>query len=314
MPEHEFMTFRDEALPIDFYRVNAREWTSDWSDQWVAFVDLIGFASLCDTSAQTATNVLVRFHRCLNRAHQSAPSVRAFRFTDSAYFVSPDFVSLLRLVSSLQHLCLAVNSHLLERPHVLAQHFLIPRVTVAFGPVLARADLLGMHEEEPLDDVDSETFLAGSAIVAAYKAERKSAGSLVSLASDPSGLLADQDIRGNASGYIRTLFTAWADDPDWLEHDGVWDFPWLLLRPTMADDNKLWTDDRAQVLVKLEQLSRVWDLSFGSYVATRQPIETVKHFGAAQRHLSVLFQRVQGHTTVKRWSAATVRDRIRPPS
>jgi len=309
MPATTFTDFRDQVLPHAFYRVDAREWTGDWTDQWVAFADLIGFASVCERSPETATNVLVRFHRCLSRAHGGEPTVRAFRFTDAAYFVSPELLPLLRITSTLQHLCLAVNSHLLDRPRVKGEHLIITRITIARGSVLMKGAEEADDGTGRLFEVDSTTLLAGEGIVAAYKAEKRSAGFLTSFATDPTPFVIAGNVRGNYTA-ARKVLQDWVEDPSKMAHDNVWDFPWVLLRPVAPGDGLLWADDKASVLVKLEELARVWDLNFGSYVSTVQPIDTVKHFGAVQRHLSLLVQLLSGHSTIKRWPASKIRERI----
>ena len=43
--------------------IDASEWSSAWSNKWVAFADLIGFEAICDFP-KTVTNVVLRYHRC----------------------------------------------------------------------------------------------------------------------------------------------------------------------------------------------------------------------------------------------------------
>lgn len=302
-----FEEFR-QGIAAESFHVDHRLWKPQWEARWVAFADLLGFAGVCERSAATTTNVLVRFHRCLSAALKPEPDVRAFRFTDAAYFVSNDPVALLRACSSLQHHVLAVDVDLLSRPAVRAEHLLMVRITVANGSVLL--DDGSQAEDDDHLGVDSASLLAGEGIVRAYKIERSASGFEVAVREADLPLPADPLVRG-VIGNARTILGDWSASGGVFTHDGVRTFPWELLRPTQGDGSDWWADEKRSVYSKLEYLERVLDLNFGGYVTTAQPIGAIKHYGAAQRRLSLLLQLLAGHKRIKRWGPAEVRERIR---
>lgn len=300
----DFEEFR-QALGEDFFTVDSREWDSDWSSRWVAFADLLGFAGICERSDATATNVLVRFHRCVSGALDAEPAVEAFRFTDATYFVSEDLAPLLRACSRLQHLVLATNRTLLERKRVQAEHLLMVRTTCAQGTVLMRKSGGRLHAGAV--GVDLSALLAGSGIVAAYRLERSATAHEVAVGGD---LGEDQfNVRG-VVGNGRALLQSWADQQSPFDHDGVRTFPWPLMRANQPEGDGLWADEKRSVHLKLKILQQILNMNFGGYVSTTQPIAAVKHFGAAQRQLALYVQLLAGHKRIKRWTANEIEARI----
>jgi hypothetical protein len=308
-----FDEFRQGISAETFY-VDHRQWKPQWADRWVAFADLLGFAGICERSAATTTNVLVRFHRCLSATLDTEPDVYAYRFTDAAYLVASDPVALLRACSTLQHHVLAMDVDLMSRRAVRAEHLLLVRITIAHGSVLID-DGLNARDDGHLG-VDSASLLAGEGVVRAYRIERKASGFEIAVRNRDLPLVPSPQVRG-VVGNVRGLLETWSEAGEAFIHDdvppksGVRTFPWELMRPTQGEAGTLWADEKGSVYSKLEHLEQVLDLNFGGYVTTDQPIDSIKHYGAITRRIAHLVQMLAGHKKIKRWTPTDIRSRVR---
>lgn len=302
------------GITAETYFVDHRKWEPQWAERWVAFADLLGFAGICERSAATTTNVLVRFHRCLSATLTAEPAVNAYRFTDAAYLVAEDPIALLRACSRLQHEVLAMDVDLISRKRVQAEHLLLVRITVARGDVLLDDGQVASGEGQL--GVDSASLLAGKGVVSAYRIERKASAFEIAVREKDLPLEPDPEVRG-VVGNARGLLASWSPSGEAFVHDdnppmsGVRTFPWELMRSVQGDAGALWADEKASVYAKLEYLERILDLNFGGYVATDQPIDAIKHYGAATRRISHLVQLLAGHKRMKRWTPSDIRDRVR---
>lgn len=55
--------------------LDAREWEEDWGERWVAFADLIAFASRAMQSDSVVLNNIVRFDRAAQTIAEAFPSL-----------------------------------------------------------------------------------------------------------------------------------------------------------------------------------------------------------------------------------------------
>ena len=99
------------------------------------------------------------------------------------------------------------------------------------------------------------------------------------------------------------IFGRWQKEGKFLAHDGVVDFPWMLLKAKQSEDRAGFLIDSIQsVKSKLQTLIRVWELGFKEFVTDRSSIESIKHYGAVQRHLVELTQEILGRRRVRQGS------------
>lgn len=288
--------------------VDSRTWEGDWSESWIGFSDVTGFASRCRRSEQAVVNSIVRFHRSVASAvaacGQSSP--RLFRFTDAVYAVSPTLGDVLRFSSNLQHECLAQNAVMLnDKEHPLAHHMLLVRTTVAYGRVLT-LDGAVAPEARTLG-VDQATLLAGEGIVKAYELEKRTVGGLISLRIDDDQPISAEipTIRGRL-GRSRSILERWAGQQEGFTHDGVIDLPWTLLRPRQVDDD-LWAASTAEARRKLLIQLDVASLMGGEFLMGEAPLAVAKHQAGLKRHLNEAAQRLEGHRQLRHWTEERVR-------
>jgi hypothetical protein len=273
------------------HHVNAGEWHPDWATRWVAFADLIGFASVARNSRDTVLNMTVRFHRAVTAVQRQYSALRFLRFTDATYIAGSEASELLKACADLQHYCLALNLIRLRRPAPAWVHMIVPRITVARGALMSPPDPL--PQEARYLGVHPESFLIGDGIVNAYNVEKGSAGSMISVASGDADDFREQAIRGT-NGWPRTVLRNWVDGCDLLQHDGVVDVPWLVLRARQPPGMELWATDAASMATKIETLRSQWKYMFKDFVYQAQPGSVGKHYMLVQRHLISLYDMRDG--------------------
>jgi hypothetical protein len=287
--------------------VDVRQWRADWADRWVAYSDLLGFAQACDKSADKVVNLLARFHRSINDifARLKAPDLRIYQFTDAVFVVSPTPVLVLQFTAMLHHWCLGMNSLMMETERLLlANHMLNVRTTIARGQVL-------QLPPRPLPDsrligISAESIVAGAGIVQAYRLEKRTGGMLISMLPGDRAALTDLRLASASSPKPSApLLQNWLQEspPTQFAHDGVVDFPWLLLRPD-STGTALETDTIDSIRDKLLTLHRMAELLLHEYITEKIALDTIKHYGALHRHMIELVQRLRGLKRNRRWTIA----------
>ena len=286
---------REQRLDV----VDARQWKPNWSDKWVAFVDLIGSSARSERSPDATVNQMIRFHRAVSACAARYPATTLLRFTDCVYITSSSTEDLIKFCVDLAHYCLALNAIQIERHRAMFHHMVIARTTIAFGKVLEA------HGPLPAEDrfvgVDTASLLIGEGVVAAYRLQRSTGGGLISVAEKDADTVRGLAIRGMRRP-PRSVLEKWTGDTEFLTHDGVVDVPWIVMRATQPSESGLWAASYDDTLKKLQIQVRVWQSSFVEYTVQRLPIDTIKHFGAMNRHLNEVFQALRRHTRLKAWS------------
>jgi hypothetical protein len=287
--------------------VDSSAWAGHWTDEWVAFADLVGFA---DRSVHDATvvNQIVKFHRALSSCRTAFPEVHLLPFTDSAYAAASDVCVLVKWASALQHACLAANTIMLKSGRRLFHAMLVPRVTIGHGRLLRATEFLGARPETA--GVLTDGLFVGEGVVDAYRIEKGGAGSLISISERCVSSAQALDIRGLRKGPYRAMID-WKNSSLAPAHDGVMDFPWLLLDAVQPKGDELWVDSHASVRHKLRLLNEIWELSFGEYIVRNLPVATTKHFGAVKRHLAQIVQAINGSDSRRSsWTTARLQQRL----
>lgn len=295
-----------------YHYVDARLWQSDWSSAWVSFSDIIGFAARSSQSEEVAVNIIVRFHRCVSAARKvcEEADLRLFQFTDAAFAVSSDLLSLVKFSSTLQQYCLAQNAITLEdKAHPLAHHLLLVRTTIAHGRVLMLTQPSAPEELRTLG-VSADALLAGTAVVEAYRIEKNTAGAMISFPCTQTKMIRDAklDVRGRIER-PRTVLEQWLREPTGFAHDGVVDFPWILLRP-VQDRPGLWADSNREVSRKLGILLNCSDLMAGEFIVSNLPLAVAKHRAGIVRHITELVQRLRSHGKLSAWTESVLRNEL----
>ena len=278
----EFSEFVDSLEAANMAEFRGSDWAEHWDDQWVAFADLIGFADR-SVHEDTIMHQVVKFHRALTACNERYSEVHLLPFTDSAYAAASNLTTLLKWAISLQNHCLGVNALHLRSGLKLFHAMLIPRITIAHGRLLRASPALEASEQAR--GVLAQGLFIGEAVVRAYRIERSSAGSMISLSDEHAPTVRALPSRGVQQNPLFAL-DRWRAGDLVLEHDGVIDVPWVLLRPVQPDDDALWAENRLSVLEKLRILNEVWELSLSEFIVRGLPNSTIKHFGAVKRHLA----------------------------
>lgn len=298
-PSSERPTFKSIRSLIEYVRqagigrVDSRQWHTEWKERWVAFVDLIAFASRSVQSRDVVLNNIIRFDRASTIARDTVPTVKVFRFSDSTFAVADDFSSVFAFAVAIHHACLAINAEFVGRVrNPLFIHTIAPRVTLAQGSVLGLPN--APRPEKRFDGLDPNTLVAGKGIVNAYDLERRSAGGLLTTDRAGAKSFVNLTVRGgprSTQRYIESWKKRFSKRGSRSEllfvRDDVLDIPWLLLRPTQMSDSTLWCVSRSEAAEAIYYYLKMWELGareFNSAVGSYNQIDTAKHFAAAIRH------------------------------
>ena len=301
--------------------LNSREWKADWAERWVAFADLIAFASRAIRSDAVVLNNIVRFDRAAQIIGSEFPHVRTHRFSDATFAIADNFHDAFAYAVGLSHACLAFNQEFLNRaskPFFI--HLTVPRITIARGSVL----LPQLNTKEPrFTGLKVENILAGSAIVKAYRLEAHSAGGLITIASDELSVLQGVAVHGG-NGRVRQGLRHWTErvqNPSHRKSGQVHcfrgsyvDIPWLLLRPIQNEAGRLWAADPDDADYAINAFLEMWDTSIREYYSPQDcgaPLTVAKHYQAAIRHGIHCYQICHGG--IKPWyqTPAEVRESLR---
>lgn len=303
-------------------RVDSREWKQEWADRWVAYADLVAFASRAIRSDVVVLNNIVRFDRACQIVAAEFPGIRLHRFSDATFAIANTFSEAIGFSIALSHSCLALNYEYLQhgnKPFFI--HLIVPRITVAWGRVLLLPETLA-HEAR-FSGIDPKNVIAGSAIVRAFYLEKNSAGGLVTLSEDGINALRNLNIRGhrgrNTNGLERWIQSL--SDRVALKSGRVFGFrgnaldvPWLLLQPIQNEAGSLWAAMPSDADFAISAYLDVWDKSIREFYSPQNfdaPLDVVKHCQAGIRHAVQCYYISHGRVKPSYESLSEVQAKIR---
>lgn len=285
MSKRYYENIKNDILLNKGNYVDSRYYKSHWAHKWVTYCDLIGFANMCLTSNDTTVNSIIRFHRAVAKSQEGLSNCKIYQFTDAAFCVADNPFDAIQFALNVANYSLAHNALTIEsKAHTLFHHLIVPRITVASGEVLMLEDI---SNPELLSGLNKDSFLAGSAIVNAYKIESSTfAGALAINGNDFASLLSSITVRGEAD-VVKNAMNRWLDK---LKEQGtdnippIVEIPWTFL--TSSNTNgELWTETKASFLSKINTLIDISDKMTGDFVTLNSSIYLGKHQVGLQRHI-----------------------------
>lgn len=285
MPRKYYEDIKQDISATKGNYVDSREYKAHWKHKWVAYCDLIGFANMCLKSNDTTINAIIRFHRTIESAHSSLTNCKVYQFTDAAFCVSDDPFEVLQFALNVCNYSLAHNALIIEtKENSLFHHLIVPRVTIAAGDIIILENEIDKHL---LSGLNQDQFLAGAAIVNAYKLESRTfAGALAINGADFNVLLESISLRGNRDS-IKTSMSRWVEKAKLsLEEkiDQLVEIPWLFLSESNTN-GELWTESKSSFLSKIDTLIDISDKMTGDFVSTNGNISLGKHQVGIQRFI-----------------------------
>lgn len=280
-----YENMKREILSSRDHYVDSRNYRAQWSDKWVAYCDLIGFAEMCKKSQDTTVNAIIRFHRAVNKAKSNIGNSKTYQFTDAAFFVADDVFDVLNFSIRLANYSLAHNAITIENKSTsLFHHMIVPRITVAYGDIVG---LDNIQDTTLLSGLNRESFLAGSAIVNAHNIEKLTyAGAIAICGSDLSNFIANISVRGNRD-VIKNSMQRWLDrvrEELTVSQSPLVELPWPFLAKS-ENNGEFWTESKSSFLSKLNTLIDISDKMSGDFVSTKADISIGKHQVGIQRFI-----------------------------
>jgi hypothetical protein len=297
---HSHAKLVEHLMNTGLHHADAGQWTADWKERWVVFADLIAFASRSRRSRQVVLNNIVRFDRASSLAKSIVPAARIFRFSDSTFAVLENFEQAVAFSVALQHCCLAMNARVLANRSLFI-HKIVPKVTIAFGEVLALPEAAAPNPR--YDGLDPRALIAGDGIVKAYALEGRTSGGMITISAADAARATKIKVRGDATRtrvaiehYIGACALGAGSSPFFARGD-VFDIPWLLLRPSQSAPGELWAASKRFADEAIAEFLDVWELSmkeFHSPSAASDALDVSKHFSAGLRHATRCAQAIRG--------------------
>lgn len=280
-----YENIKKEILDSKDNFVDSRDYKAHWHNKWVAYCDLIGFANMCLTSNDTTVNAIIRFHRAINKAKTGLNNCKVYQFTDAAFCVAENAFDAMHFALKVANCSLAHNAiTIANKKTSLFHHLIVPRITIAYGEVVS---LENVKNEDLLSGLNKDSFLAGSAIVNAYKIESLTfAGALAINGCDFNKLVSNISVRGHGDvvknslqrWLTRTIDESKTNMPLFIE------LPWLFLARS-TDSGELWTETKSSFLSKINTLIDISDKMTGDFVSMKSSISLGKHQVGLQRFI-----------------------------
>lgn len=288
MEKPYFDNILNELSVSDDNYVDSREYASHWNNKWVIYCDLIGFASMCLNSNDTTVNAIVRFHRCVSKVQKNIDNCKVYQFTDAAFCVTESPLTAIQFALQLANYSLAFNAKTIEtKQNVLFNHLMVPRITIASGQIL---NLDNIEEPELLNGVDKKSFLAGSAIVKAYRLENKTYANAIAISGDDfNKILTKVNVRGD-NDVIRNTMKKWFESrlKDMNDHvPELIELPWTFWA-FFNENGDCWVENKVSFLKKMKILSKISDKMTGDFYTSNAGINLGKHQVGLQRYIFTL--------------------------
>lgn len=140
----------------------------------LAFLDLLGFSSMVETSSSKARNILSDFYNIVFREIDRHHEIDSILFSDSLIAYSNDSISLLNSMCNIYRACLRRNIDYTQRS--LGNFFLLPRGGMCVGHI-------NIEERNGAPNVRKE-FIVSPALVHSARMEKSIQGSRFLIAED----------------------------------------------------------------------------------------------------------------------------------